>query len=701
MPAAAPCSRPSRRRPVVPTAALAALTAVTIAVGAAGFGAAAPAAAAPGDSLLDDSAIAPPTAAYGRFIDTYTANTSSNTSPTTNPGIGVLSGMLDLWQPGATWDSGQATAEGAAVLDANIAHNVRVAEARTAADETAAWVFDRRHQSYSAIDGLGAAAPAFRDAMNAGTTIPDVVPADATTVKYDDGGNAAGRWADAGSALGAVVGLVDAVRGPAASSNPSKNFYAYKRPFRWVDDAIIVPSLLPVRKPDAEAASDGGFPSGHTNAAFLASFALADAAPQYQAQLIANAAEIGDSRIVAGMHSPLDVIGGRVLATALAAAALNDPANAGLRDSAFSQAQGLLATLPAPSEQDYDALAAAYRERMTYGLPATGDTTLPARVPAGAEVLLEHRLPYLDAQQRRWVLHSTAIASGHAVLDDAEGWGRLNLFEASNGYGAFDTDVTVTMDAAAGGASAADTWRNDIDGAGSLTKAGSGALTLAGDNAYAGGTVVDGGALVAATPAALGTGDVTLAAGALAETTEGLLVGGDFAQTAGATLELSVEGDAPALTVAGSATFGGTLRVDLGGAAPDAPQRLIAVGASEAGSTFSSVEIVDAAAGFAGALDYRADGVYLVPAAAPVEPPVGAEPPVVPAEPGTAPGTLPGAVPAAPTGSPAGAASAPSATAQRLARTGGEESPTGLLIGGFLLAAGGSVVLLSRRPARR
>lgn len=696
MPAAAPCSRPLRRRPVVPTAALAALTAASVALGVAS-----PAAAAPGDALLDDSAIAPTTAAYGTFVDTYKANSSSNTSPTTNPGIGVLSGMLDLWQPGATWDSGQATAEGAAVLDANIAHNVRVAETRTEADETAAWIFDRRHQSYSAIDGLGAAAPAFREAMGAGTTIPDVVPADATTVKYDDGGNAAGRWADAGSPLGAVVGLVDAVRGPAASSNPSKNFYAYKRPFRWVDDSIIVPSLLPVRKPDAEAASDGGFPSGHTNAAFLASLALADAAPQYQAQLIAHAAEIGDSRIVAGMHSPLDVIGGRVLATALAAAALNDPANAALREDAFAQAQSLLATLPAPTEQDYDTLAAQYLERLTYGLPATGDATLPARVPAGAEVLLEHRLPYLDAQQRRWVLHSTAIASGHAVLDDAEGWGRLNLFEASNGYGAFDTDVVVTMDAAAGGSSATDAWRNDIDGAGSLTKAGSGSLTLAGDNDYTGGTVVDGGVLVAATPSALGTGDVTLAAGELVETTDGLVVGGDFAQAAEATLELSVDGDSPALTVAGSATLGGTLRVDLGGAAPDAPRRLIAFAGAEAGSPFSTVEIVGAA-GFAGALEYRADGVYLVPAAAPVEPPVGAEP-AVPGGPGTVPGASPGAVPPVPAGSPAGAASGSDATAQRLARTGGEGTPTGLLIGGILLAAGGGTVLLSRRPrpARR
>ncbi|OYC97604.1 phosphatase PAP2 family protein [Microbacterium sp. Yaish 1] len=695
-----PQSRP--RRAAVPAAAVAAFTAASLALGAA-----APAGAADGE-LLDDSAIAPHAAPYGTFVDTYTANSSANTTPETNPAIGVLSGMLDLWQPGATWDTGRATDAGAPVLDANIARNVEVARTRTAADETAAWVFDRRHQSYSAIDGLGPAASAFRAAMNAGTTIPGTVPADATTVRYDDGGNSAGRWADPGSELGSVVALVDTVRGPAASSNPSKNFFGYKRPFRWVDDSIIVPALLPVRKPDSEAASDGGFPSGHTNAAYLASFALADAAPQYQDRLIANAAEIGDSRIVAGMHSSLDVIGGRVLATALAAASLNDPANAELRAAASAEAQGLLATLPAAAstsaldDAGYDALAQEYRERMTYGLPTTGDTGQPARVPAGAEVLLEHRLPYLDAEQRRWVLFSTAIGSGHAVLDDPEGWGRLNLFEASNGYGAFDTDVTVTMDADAGGFAAADEWRNDIDGAGSLTKDGSGALVLSGENSYTGGTVVDAGTLRAAAPTALGAGDLTVAGGSLVETTSGLIVGGDYTQADAATLELSIDDAGPALAISGTATLGGTLRVDLAGAAPVSPLRLISYGARVADTSFDAVELTAAGAGFDGRLEYRADGVYLVAAAAPGE---------VPGEtPGATPGETPGVpAPADPDADGSGSAAAGGAgvaarpAADRIARTGGEGAPIGLMIGGVLLAAGGGTVLLSRgrRPARR
>ena len=42
------------------------------------------------------------------------------------------------------------------------------------------------------------------------------------------------------------------------------------RPFRWSDEVTLLETLEPVKKPVESAASDGGFPSGHTNAAYLA-----------------------------------------------------------------------------------------------------------------------------------------------------------------------------------------------------------------------------------------------------------------------------------------------------------------------------------------------------------------------------------------------------------------------------------------------
>ena len=117
---------------------------------------------------------------------------------------------------------------------------------------------------------------------------------------------------------------------------------------------------------------------------------------------------------------------------------------------------------------------------MIYGLSQIADGGKEAVVPKGAEVLLETRFPYLDVEQRRVVLKTTARASGFPVMDDAEGWGRLDLFAAADGFGAFGGDVAVTMDASLGGFSAKDTWRNDISGAGKLTKRGAGVLILGG-----------------------------------------------------------------------------------------------------------------------------------------------------------------------------------------------------------------------------
>ena len=130
-------------------------------------------------------------------------------------------------------------------------------------------------------------------------------------------------------------------------------------------------------------------------------------------------------------------------------------------------------------------------------------------------MLLATRLPYLDAGQRREVLRTTAFPAGNPLLDGPEQWGRLNLFAAADGYGAFDADVHVSMDAAQGGFCANDSWRNDIDGLGGLVKAGTGSLTLTGANRYRGGTRLQAGTLVAASPSALGAGLVEVDGGTL------------------------------------------------------------------------------------------------------------------------------------------------------------------------------------------
>jgi autotransporter-associated beta strand protein len=266
------------------------------------------------------------------------------------------------------------------------------------------------------------------------------------------------------------------------------------------------------------------------------------------------------------MHSPNDVIGGRILATALAAAILGDPANAALKAAARAQALAYFTEQTGTTADtlfdyahsqgidedqyaDRDVNARIVNPHLTYGLPG-GGSQKPAKsytVPEGAEVLLETRQPYLTAAQRRDVLATTAIDARNVLLDGFEQWGRINLFAAADGYGAFPSTVTVVMDAGRGGFDRADAWRNDIGGRGGLVKQGSGTLTLTGSNSYSGGTTIQAGTIVAASADALGHGDVIVQSGgtlALSADTShcgGVGIRGDYAQDGG-TLQMTLDG---------------------------------------------------------------------------------------------------------------------------------------------------------------
>src|SRR5699024_2616730 len=99
----------------------------------------------------------------------------------------------------------------------------------------------------------------------------------------------------------------------------------------------------------------------------------------------------------------------------------------------------------------------------------------------------------------------------------------------------------------------------DIDGAGSLTKDGSGALTLSGDNSFTGGVVLAGGTLRAASATALGAGDVRIDGGTLA-IAEPAQIAGTFSQGSGGSLSLTAAPET-ALQVDGPATLAGTLHL--------------------------------------------------------------------------------------------------------------------------------------------
>jgi len=560
---------------------------------------------------LDESAIAPQEAAYGYYVDNYAKNDKANMTPDTNPSIGVLSKFHDIWEPGSSWDNG--TVLNADIHNQNIATSISITQNRTDEEARMAYLIDRRHQNYSAIAGLGPYADNFIAGANAGTTIPDEIPEDATSVGYEDGSNSNGVWADQGSSLGSMVELIDNIRSTGASTSSAKAYYAYKRPFRWSEEVSVIPTLVPRIKDDPS--SDGGFPSGHTNAGYLASYGFAYAVPERYEEIMTRASEMGHSRIVAGMHSPLDVMGGRVMATAVAAAALNDPANKSVKEAAYAQAHEVLLTQEGTSEDnysDYETNKKKYTERLTYGFAQTGDTTKPMVVPKGAEVLLETRFPYLDDAQRRWVLYTTGLPSGYPVLDDTEGWGRLNMFAAAGGYEAFENDVSVTMDASKGGFHEADTWKNDISGTGKLTKSGTGSLTLSGNNSYSGGTLLEEGTLVADSGTAFGEGKVENTEGILKENVSSVVtIGNDFTQSEAGTLELTIGSKEDVLDINGQAAFGGTLKLNFtDGYVPEADTPIISYDELADKNAFSAVEITGLPDEYE--VVYEANAMYVV-----------------------------------------------------------------------------------------
>ncbi|MFN3579787.1 MAG: phosphatase PAP2 family protein, partial [Pseudomonas sp.] len=384
----------------------------------------------------------------------------------------------------------------AAVWKANIDYVVEVTKERSDDQAILAFLDDVRSKNYSVIDGYGPLTEAYVANSGAFTDVP--VPTTDQVLRdknYMPGVNDGILWAgQKNSELGAVVNLVDAFRQRSpASTNASKYIFSTPRPWRmddagaiqhlgtnkayactesngtvrshivdeYVTSVSVVPGLMCARRPHSTGdhdkglysvegenrRKDGGYPSGHTNAGYLAAMAYAYALPQRYSEMLTRGAQLGESRILAGMHSPVDVIGGRIHAMIVASSALSRPDILDEATAAYNNAQSFFGRMAADEGMDLYAFAhrpmenerglidgshintevfdtsqyddnelnkELYRFRMTYGLPQDPAKAGQAPiVPEGAEALLATRQPYLSAEQRRAVLYTTSIDSGY------------------------------------------------------------------------------------------------------------------------------------------------------------------------------------------------------------------------------------------------------------------------------------------------
>lgn len=226
-----------------------------------------------------------------------------------------------------------------------------------------------------------------------------------------------------------------------ASCNPAKARWAKwsVRPFLRAPEHI---HQFDVDGGNAYSGHDGSFPSGHTSEAYWQGVTLATLLPELAAGILARTADLGHYRVLMGVHYPLDVIGGRMMGSYIAANRWSDPL---FRELLLESREELCSVLEAAAgadlvtsveqDQPYMSFGAArdhYRQYLSYGFGQLGPAGVPLEVPEFAPNLLITAYPQLNAEERAQVLRDTALDSGYPLDKQGPdgGWQRIDLLAA-------------------------------------------------------------------------------------------------------------------------------------------------------------------------------------------------------------------------------------------------------------------------------
>ncbi|MBE7190463.1 phosphatase PAP2 family protein, partial [Jatrophihabitans endophyticus] len=392
------------------------------------------------------------------------------------------------------------------------------------------------------------------------------------------------------------------------NGQPGQDVFGSSRPIQ------VAPGKLNFFDPTAlnGLATNPSFPSGHTTYAYTDSILIAMLVPEAYQSMLYRASAYANSRIVLGVHYPLDIIGSRALASYDLAQAFGNPlyidnatttggkgidlpasfaaasaeltpylnaaaVNAGCGTSAATCANNAANTANDPYVANA-ANAALYTSHLTYGLPTLTFAQAPREgAPAGgpdASILLapiyggstsfsaaiapngglNGTLSATTIAQIIVNTETTALAAFYGT--SLSYWTRIDLAAAAGYFGGVTqslslqpTDVVTTnVTIAAGGTLAAN---GRVAGATTVQSQG----TLAGSGTVAGATVDAGGVLAPGSLAA----QSALRAGTADVTGTRLAVNGNLALQPGSTLAITMSPtQTTSVAATGTATIAGS-----------------------------------------------------------------------------------------------------------------------------------------------